>query len=130
MATTLGGFFGKGASADFTDPDHPKLIIDLADLENTAQGGDITDGSGINDIETITAANIDQHADRLFAGLVKRLFLVQPDSNSDPTLGVYVVAQVNNPSTVTRGAVRQLSYAYVLTAYASTIIGDLTLDSI
>lgn len=130
MTTSVAGFFGKGAVTDFSDPQHPKLIIDLSDLENTAQGGDISDGTGLSNIATLTAGNIDQNADRIFAGLVKRLLLVQPDSNSDPTLGVYVVAQANNPSTVTRGAVRQLSYAYVLTAYASTIIGDLTLDSI
>jgi hypothetical protein len=127
----LQDYFGSHVTTDFSDPDHPKLIIDISDLENVGSGGDINDDTGFNNVNTITNVNKDSKAGAIFAGLVKRLLLTQPVTNNDPLVPVYgSYNSLGNPSIPTRGGVKQLAFAYTITIYAPFTTTDLDLDNI
>jgi hypothetical protein len=48
----------------------PKLVIDLSDYTNTANGGDIANSQGLNDVSLITDLTKDTYADKIAAAQV------------------------------------------------------------
>ena len=58
-----------GTSAVYT-PASQSITIDLNDMKDDANGGEILNGLGLDDPTTITALNIDDYAVNIFYGLI------------------------------------------------------------
>ena len=66
------------------------LTIKLSDLADQADGGDMTNGLGL-DTTGMTEANKDSYSSRIFWALVGLNAQNQPEVNNDETVGIYVL---------------------------------------
>ncbi len=128
MGLSLVQRFGTGATLDTTTPSAPKLVINLAALENTADGGDIANSQGINDVGQITNATKDAWADRIAAALLVLWKQKQPTTNDDDKLGIYI----DDPfkQFITRNGVDQLYYSYATNIYTADPTANLDPDDV
>ena len=128
MGLSLAQRFGTGVTIDVTTPTAPKLIIDLSDLENTGDCGDITNSQGLDDVGTITALTQDANADKIAAALLVLWKQNQPLTDDDPTIGI----MVGDPfkQFVTRGEIDQLGYIYQTSIYTADPTANLDPDDV
>lgn len=101
-----------------------RLTIDLNDLQDASDGGDFTNGLGL-DISGINAQNIDRYASKILWALIGLSQQNQPENNTDETVGIYISSQGKRP--VNRNGVAQFGYLTVVTGYQDDNSG-LTLD--
>ena len=79
-----------GTSATYT-PASQTITIDLNDMKDDSNGGEILNGIGIDDPTTITAANIDEWAVKIFYGLLVIAGQNQSlNPNDDPTEKLFI----------------------------------------
>lgn len=128
MGLSLAQRFGTGVTIDVTTPTAPKLIIDLSDLENTGDGGDITNSQGLDDVGTITALTQDANADKIAAALLVLWKQNQPLTDDDPTIGIMVGDHFKQ--FVTRGEIDQLGYIYQTSIYTADPTANLDPDDV
>ena len=128
MGLSLAQRFGTGVTIDVTTPTAPKLIIDLSDLENTGDGGDITNSQGLDDVGTITALTQDANADKIAAALLVLWKQNQPLTDDDPTIGIMVGDPFKH--FVTRGEIDQLGYIYQTSIYTADPTANLDPDDV
>lgn len=128
MALSFIQRFGTNAALDVSTPAAPKLIIDLSNLENTANGGDIADGRGLNDASTITALTKDANADKIIAALFVLWTQKQPAENNDNTVGVYLTYNFKNYET--RNEIEQAYYQYSANFYVPDPLANLDPDDV
>ena len=104
-----------GSNVDFqSGPEGSYLVIKLSDLSDQADGGDFTNGLGLNTNE-IDDANADEYASKILWALIGLSQQNQPESNTDETVGIYVSSQ--GKRNVTRNGVAQFGYLTVVTGY-------------
>jgi hypothetical protein len=88
MPQTLAKIFGNSATYNDTNK---TITINLNNLKNLADGGLIKNNLGINDLTTITAANIDSKAAKIFYGLLVLISQTQSATvNDDSTENIYL----------------------------------------
>jgi len=120
---TLAQRFGTNATIDTTSPTNPKLVITLTNLQNTAQGGDITGSLGINDATVINNTNKDQYASKILHALLLLSYQKQPIDNTDNTVGIYITN--GGKRFVTRNNVNQVEYRLTEATYKADSTGIL-----
>lgn len=83
--------YGNDVYIDDTTAGDPLLVIRLQNLQNIDNGaGEITDGTGIDDVSLITPATINDYGHKIYAALLKLHKQKQPIENTDPSLGTYI----------------------------------------
>ncbi|MEL6580040.1 MAG: hypothetical protein AAFQ14_09825 [Cyanobacteria bacterium J06621_12] len=120
---TLQQHFGSNATI-YESEGKFTLCIELTDLQDQGNGGDFTNGLGL-DITNITDVTADEYASNIFWALVQLLKQNQPDNNTDDTVGIYVTGQ--GKRNVIRNGAAQLGFQELLTGYTVDPTG-LTLD--
>jgi len=100
------------------------LTIQLDDLQDSANGGDFTNGLGL-DISGLTDTNGNEYASRILWALIQLSKQNQPDNNTDESVGIYVTNQ--GKRNVVRNGNAQLGFQELLTGYTVDPTG-LTLD--
>ena len=128
MGLSLTQRFGTGAALDVTTPSAPKLIIDLSDLENTADGGDITNSQGLDDVGLITNLTKDAYADKIAAALLVLWKQNQSATDDDNTVGLYVGDVFKQ--FVNRNSIDQLSFNYQVGIYIPDPTANLDPDDV
>jgi hypothetical protein len=118
---TISQRFGSNASFDQTAG---TLTIKLSDLADQADGGDMTNGLGL-DTTGMSSANKDSYSSRILWALVGLNAQNQPETNNDETVGVYVTNEGRR--NVTRNSFAQLGFRLTTTAYIADTQG-VTLD--
>ena len=74
------------------------------------------------DTSPINQINIDFYTSKLFWSLLHYLYLNQPETNNDETLGIYVTNQ--GKRTAVRNNVAQFSFGFLVSAYAPDNLGS------
>ena len=121
---TLAQRFGSNASIQF-NPDNSKyLVIDLANLQDQTEGGDFTNGLGL-DTSAIDDTNGSEYASKILWALIGLSQQNQPENNNDEAVGIYISSQGKRP--VNRNGMAQFGYLTVVTGYQDDNSG-LTLD--
>ena len=121
---TLAQRFGSNASIQL-NPDNSKyLVIDLAALRDQANGGDFTNGLGL-DTSAIDSDNGDEYASKILWALIGLSQQNQPENNNDETVGIYITNQ--GKRNLTRNGVAQVGFNLSATAYKNDSDG-LSLD--
>ena len=115
--------FGSNAFLENSD-DGLILSITLSDLKDASNGGDFTNGLGL-DTSNITEENIDEYASKILWALIGLSQQNQPESNTDETVAIYISSQ--GKRNVTRNDVAQFGYLTVVTGYENDNSG-LVLD--
>jgi len=112
---TLAARFGNDVAFNETTK---VLSIDLNNLSSI-----VVDGAdyGLN-VTAMTDANKDSYASKIFWALMQRSRSVQPESNNDETIGLYVTNQ--GKRNVVRNQVAQIGFQLVATAYKTDTIGQ------
>ena len=128
MGLTLVQRFGTGTTLDVTTPSAPKLVIDLSDLENTADGGDITNSQGIDNVGLITQLTKDAYADKIAAALLVMWKQKQAATDDDNTVGLYVGDVFKQ--FITRNSVDQMSFNYQVAIYIPDPTANLDPDDV
>ncbi len=105
---TLAQRFGTNVAFDATTK---ALTINLADLNSIIIGG-IDYGL---DTSAMSDANKDTYASRILWALLMRNQAVQPETNNDSTVGVYITNQAKR-NTI-RNNVSQIGFQLLATAY-------------
>ncbi len=118
---TLVGRFGSNA---FFDETAGTLTIKLSDLADQTDGGDMTNGLGL-DTTSMTEANKDSYSSRILWALVGLNAQNQPEVNNDETVGIYVLNE--GKRNAVRNNVPQFGFRQVVTAYINDDLGN-TLD--
>ena len=113
--------FGSNASFDQTAG---TLTIKLSDLADQANGGDITNGLGL-DTTAMNSTNQDEYSSRILWALLQLNQQNQPENNQDETVGVYVINE--GKRNAVRNNVPQFGFRQVVTAYINDDLGN-TLD--
>ena len=113
--------FGSSASFDETAV---TLTIKLSDLADQTNGGDMTNGLGL-DTTGMSSANKDSYSSRILWALVGLNAQNQPENNNDETVGVYVINE--GKRNAVRNNVPQFGFRQVVTAYINDDLGN-TLD--
>ena len=93
------------------------LSINLNDLSSIIVNGE---DLGI-DVSSMTAANQDTYASRVLWSLLLKSQSVQPESNNDETIALYV--QNQGKRTVVRNSVSQFGFVLAATAYKLDTVG-------
>ena len=111
---TLANRFGD----NFTFNETSKVLsIDLNDLASI-----VIDGVDVGlDVSLMTSANADTYATRILWSLLQRSQSLQPASNNDETVGLYVTNQ--GKRTVVRNSISQFGFQLVATAYKNDTVG-------
>lgn len=131
MTLGLTDIYGSNAEFNGTDPGDPLIIIHLKDFQNSDNNGDITDGTGFDDVSTITTENINSKASQSFAGQLKLIRQNQPESNNDETNGLYITNDPNaTKNFVLRNGVRQIGYPFNVTVYAPDPTSFVDIDNV
>lgn len=131
MTLGLSDIYGSSAEFDGTDPNDLKIVIHLNDYRNSSNGGDIVDGTGFDDLSTITTATIDSKACQIFAGQLKLIRQNQPSANNDETTGLYITNDPNvNKSFSLRNGIRQIAYPFNVSVYAPDPTSVIDLDNV
>ena len=120
---TLAQRFGTDAVI-IPDESGTQLIINLDNLSDTANGGDFTNGLGL-DTSGITAENADEYASKILWALIGLSQQNQAENNNDETVGVYITNEGRRD--VARNRVAQRGFRLVATAYKNDTEG-LNLD--
>ncbi len=121
MDLTLAQRFGSNASFNQTAG---TLTIKLSDLADQANGGDITNGLGL-DTTAMNSSNKDEYSSRILWALLQLNLQNQPENNQDETVGVYVTNEGRR--NINRNSVAQLGFRLTATAYINDTQG-VTLD--
>lgn len=116
--------FGSNASIQLNPDDSKYLVIDLANLQDQTNGGDFTNGLGL-DTSAIDNTNANEYASKILWALIGLSQQNQPENNTDETIGIYVSNQGKRP--VNRNGVAQFGYLTLVTGYQDDNSG-LTLD--
>ncbi|WP_107666487.1 hypothetical protein [Cyanothece sp. BG0011] len=131
MVLDLTDIYGSSAEFSAADPTDPLIIIHLKDFQNSDNNGDITDGTGFDDVSTITSENINSKAAQSFAGQLKLIRQNQPSSNTDETNGIYITNDPNaSKNFVLRNGVRQISYPFNVAVYAPDPTSFIDIDNV
>lgn len=131
MPISASSIFGSSVSLDESTPSLPKLIIELSDLQDDSNGGDIVGGGGLDDASTITSLNLDVNASKIIAALLLLHFQNQPPTDTDETNGTFVVHDSNRDKRfVVRNNVGQIRYDYRLQIYTPDSISTLDPDNV
>lgn len=121
MTTSLIQRFGTGAmlltstTSVTASSGSPKLIIDLSDYTNTANGGDITNSQGIDDVSLITDLTKDDYADKIAAALLVLWKQNQPAEDIDETVGIYISDIYKQ--FYTRNGIDQMAFIHTVNVY-------------
>ncbi len=118
---TLVDRFGQNVAFDQTAG---TLTIKLSDLADQADGGEMTNGLGL-DTTGMSSANKDSYSSRILWALVGLNAQNQPETNNDETVGVYVINE--GKRNAVRNNVPQFGFRQVVTAYINDDLGN-TLD--
>jgi hypothetical protein len=106
----------------------PKLVIDLSDYTNTANGGDIANSQGLNDVSLITNSTKDTYADKIAAAQIVLWKQNQPTENSDETVGIYIEDPYKQ--FYTRNSTEQLAFIYGCGIYIDDPTANLDPDDV
>ena len=110
---TLQQRFGSNVNVQL-DPGGGTLIINLRDLNDQSNGGDFTNGLGLNTSQ-INPDNADEYASKILWALIQLSKQNQPDNNTDEKVGIYVTNQ--GKRNVIRNGQAQLGFQELLTGY-------------
>lgn len=131
MTIPASTIFGSNVSVDVTTPTLPLLVINLKDFEDTANGGEITGGVGIDDVTVINTANLDDHASSILTAILIMHQQKQPTDNTVDTNGTYINFDTNfNKAFVTRNSVGQIRYDYTVQVFVPDSVSALDPDSV
>ena len=131
MTISASSIFGSNVTLDETDPTDRILQIHLNDFRDIANGGDIANGVGINDPNTITVANLDSNASKLLASIIKLHFQKQPVDNDDETNGTYIEHNPNfDISLPPRNNILQRQYRYTVNIYTPDSGSEYDVDDV
>jgi hypothetical protein len=120
---TLVERFGNNVTIDYTTPANPKLILTLANLQNTPDG-QIINGMGLDDVALITNSTQNDYADKLMAALFILNLQKQPSTNTIADNGIWI-NPLPNRSFVTRANIPQVAYTYAITFYKNDTLINL-----
>ncbi len=118
---TLVDRFGQNVAFDQTAG---TLTIKLSDLADQTNGGDMTNGLGL-DTSGMSSSNKNSYSSRILWALVGLNAQNQPEANNDETVGVYVINE--GKRNAVRNNVPQFGFRQVVTAYINDDLGN-TLD--
>ena len=118
---TIAQRFGRNASFD---PTAKTLTIKLSDLADQTNGGDMTNGLGL-DTSEMSSSNKNSYSSRILWALVGLNAQNQPEANNDETVGVYVINE--GKRNAVRNNVPQFGFRQVVTGYINDDLGN-TLD--
>lgn len=131
MTIPASKIFGSNVTLNTTDPDDPILLVHLKDFENSTTGGNITDGSGLNDASLINSNNLNSNASRILVSMIKLHLQEQPESNDDETNGTYLEFDPNfNKNFTTRNGIGQIVHSFTVNAYTNDTIPALDPDDV
>ena len=118
---TLVDRFGQNVAFDQTAG---TLTIKLSDLADQTNGGDMTNGLGL-DTSGMSSSNKNSYSSRILWALVGLNAQNQPEANNDETVGVYVINE--GKRNAVRNNVPQFGFRQVVTGYINDDLGN-TLD--